>query len=118
MGAGKTTTGAALGRLLERPFVDADEELERRHGATIPELFKRHGELWFRNVEAELTRELLSRPEPSVLALGGGAVMRAETREALARNSFTVLLTIGPDEAWRRASATNRPLARDEAAFR
>jgi shikimate kinase / 3-dehydroquinate synthase len=118
MGAGKTTTGAALGRLLERPFLDVDEELERRHGATIPELFEHRGELWFRNVEAELTRELLDRPEPSVLALGGGAVTRAETREALARHSFTVLLAIDPDEAWSRASATNRPLARDEAAFR
>jgi 3-dehydroquinate synthetase len=118
MGAGKTTTGAALGRLLERPFVDVDEELERRHGATIPELFEHRGELWFRNVEAELTRELLDRPQPSVLALGGGAVTRAETREALARHSFTVLLAIDPDEAWSRASATNRPLARDEAAFR
>jgi shikimate kinase / 3-dehydroquinate synthase len=118
MGAGKTTTGAALGRLLERPFLDVDEELERRHGATITELFEQRGELWFRNVEAELTRELLDRPEPSVLALGGGAVTRAETREALARHSFTVLLAIDPDEAWNRASATNRPLARDEAAFR
>jgi shikimate kinase/3-dehydroquinate synthase len=118
MGAGKTTTGAALARLLERPFVDMDDELERRQGATISQLFDQRGELWFRNAEAELTRELLERLEPAVFALGGGAVMRAETREALARRAFTVLLAIDPDEAWARSSATNRPLAQDEERFR
>jgi 3-dehydroquinate synthetase/shikimate kinase len=118
MGAGKTTTGSALARLLERPFVDVDDELEHRHASTIPELFEQRGELWFRNAEAELTRELLDRPEPTVLALGGGAVMRAETREALARRAFTVMLAVDPDEAWARVSATGRPLARDEESFR
>jgi 3-dehydroquinate synthetase/shikimate kinase len=118
MGAGKTTIGTTLARLLERPFLDVDDEVERRHGSTIPELFEQRGELWFRNAEAELTRELLDGPEPSVLALGGGAVMRAETREALARRAFTVMLAVDPEEAWARVSATGRPLARDEDSFR
>jgi 3-dehydroquinate synthetase len=118
MGAGKTTIGTSLARLLERPFVDVDDELERRHGGTIPELFEHRGELWFRNAEAELTRELLDRPGQSVLSLGGGAVMRAETREALARRAVTVLLAVDVDEAWARSRATGRPLARDEQRFR
>jgi 3-dehydroquinate synthetase/shikimate kinase len=118
MGAGKTTIGDALARLLERPFVDVDDEVERRHGGTISQMFEERGELWFRGAEAELTRELLDRPEPAVLALGGGAVMRAETREALARRAVTVLVDIDADEAWARASATDRPLAQDEERFR
>jgi shikimate kinase/3-dehydroquinate synthase len=118
MGAGKTTVGAEVARLLERPFVDLDSELERHHGATIPELFAERGQLWFRNAESELTRQFLERPEPHVLALGGGAVMRPETREALVQRGFTVLLEIDVDEAWLRVSRSSRPLAQDEETFR
>ena len=74
MGAGKTTVGHELARLVERPFVDVDVELERHHGVTIRELFAERGEAWFRNAEAELTCRLLDGHEPAVLALGGGAV--------------------------------------------
>jgi 3-dehydroquinate synthetase len=118
MGAGKTTIGADVARLLGRPFVDLDVQLEQQEGLTIPELFGERGELWFRNAEAELTQRFLERPEPHVLALGGGAVMRPETREALVRRAFTVLLGIDVDEAWLRVSRTSRPLAQDEETFR
>ena len=118
MGAGKTTVGFDLARQLERPFVDVDVELERRHGLTIAERFEQRGEPWFRNAEAELTRLALASPEPSVLALGGGAIKLPETREALARHAFTALVEVDVDEAWRRVSDTNRPLARDEGEFR
>lgn len=119
MGAGKSTIGFELARLLERPFLDVDEELEREHGATIPELFAQRGEPWFRNAEAAVTRRLLDGHEPAVLALGGGAVMRAETREALARRAFTIHVEIDVEEAWRRVSvASHRPLAADLEQFR
>ncbi len=119
MGAGKTTVGAEVARLCQRPFVDVDAQLEHHHGLTIPELFVERGELWFRNAESELTRELLDRHDPHVLALGGGAVTRPETRAALLARAFTVLLEIDPDEAWLRVSRTShRPLAADEDAFR
>ena len=80
MGAGKTSVGFELARLLERPFVDVDVELEQRHGLTIAEMFEQRGEPWFRNAESELTRSALEAAEPSVLALGGGAVKTPETR--------------------------------------
>jgi 3-dehydroquinate synthetase/shikimate kinase len=120
MGAGKTTVGTDLARLLERPFLDADSELERYHGMSIAEMFSERGEAWFRNEEGRLTRSLLEGPEPFVLALGGGAVTHPETREVLARRAVTVLVEIDVDEAWRRvqASGARRPLAADEAHFR
>jgi shikimate kinase/3-dehydroquinate synthase len=118
MGAGKTSVGFELARLLERPFFDADVELERRHGLAVPEMFEQRGEPWFRNAESELVRALLDRHEPSVLALGGGAVTLPEAREALAHRAFTVLLYVEVGEAWRRVSATSRPLARDQDEFR
>ena len=118
MGAGKTSIGFELARLVERPFVDVDAELERRHGLTVPEMFEQRGEPWFRNAESEQTRELLDRHEPSVLALGGGAVKLPNSRQALAERAVTVLLDIEADEAWRRVSSTGRPLARDEGEFR
>ncbi len=119
MGAGKTTIGHEVARLTERPFLDVDVELERRHGATIPELFAERGEAWFRNAEAELTSRLLDGHAPAVLALGGGAVMRAATREALTRRALTLLVDVDVDEAWRRvAISRHRPLAQDEHGFR
>lgn len=119
MGAGKSTLGAALARSLDRPFVDVDAELERRHEAAVAELFERHGEGWFREAEAELTCRLLDAHEPAVLALGGGAVMRKETRDTLAQRALTLLVEVGADEAWRRVGGrAGRPLAADEGAFR
>ena len=77
MGAGKSTAGAEVARLLGRPFLDVDAVLQEREGASIPELFAR-GEAPFRELESALTRSLLDGHEPAVLALGG-AWMRTPT---------------------------------------
>jgi shikimate kinase/3-dehydroquinate synthase len=120
MGAGKTSIGQELAARLERPFVDVDLELERQHGMTIADMFARHGERWFRNEEGWLTRSLLERAEPAVLALGGGAVVQPETRQALARRAVTLLVDVDVDEAWRRVqvAGAERPLAADEGRFK
>ena len=118
MGAGKTSVGRATAARLERPFVDLDEEIERRGGASIPELFERSGEAAFRAVEEELVVEVLGRRAPVVVALGGGAVLSERTRAALAAAALTVVLDVEPDDAWRRAGNRGRPLAQDEDAFR
>ncbi|MDQ4082165.1 MAG: bifunctional shikimate kinase/3-dehydroquinate synthase [Actinomycetota bacterium] len=100
-----------------RPFVDLDEEIERRHGP-IPGLFERSGEAEFRRIEGELATEALCRDEPSVVALGGGALTSPPTRERLARRAFTVRLTVDVGEAWRRVQGSDRPLVRTEDSFR
>ncbi len=117
MGAGKTTVGVELADRIGRPFVDVDDEIQRRIGP-IDEFFDRYGEDTFRNVEATTLEPLLESGRPHVLALGGGAVTTAETRVALAERAFTLLVEIDPDEAWRRSAKSGRPLARDEATFR
>jgi shikimate kinase / 3-dehydroquinate synthase len=117
MGAGKTTVGREVAARIGRPFVDTDEEIERRHGP-ISKLFEERGEPEFRALEEVVATEALNAPEPAVIALGGGAVLSEATRERLRRRAFTVHLYVDPTDAWRRASAPERPLARDEAAFR
>ena len=117
MGAGKTTLGAALAELLDRPFVDVDAEIEQREETSIAEIFRDSGEGRFRELEEEGIREALRSPEPAVLALGGGALGSAATRVVLRRRAFTVLVEVDPSVAWERASATGRPLAREEGQF-
>ena len=117
MGAGKSTIGREASRLTERPFVDLDEEIEKRHGP-IPKIFDEHGEPEFRRIEEDLAAEVLAADELSVIALGGGAVMSQRTRDALAARAFVLHVEVDVDTAWARVQSTDRPLARDEAAFR
>ena len=116
MGAGKTTIGREVARLLERAFVDLDEEIERRHGP-IPRLFEEQGEPEFRRLEEELVAEVLCREEPCVVALGGGAVLSERSRARLQARAFTVLIELDLPTAWERARGGDRPLASDYETF-
>ncbi|MBD0317563.1 MAG: bifunctional shikimate kinase/3-dehydroquinate synthase [Thermoleophilia bacterium] len=115
MGAGKTTIGREVARLTERPFVDVDEEIVAAHGS-IAELF-RDGEPGFRGIEEEASADALARVEPSVVALGGGALGAAATRARCRERGFTVLLDVDPAEAWRRVAGSDRPLGQSEEEF-
>lgn len=81
-GAGKSSVGRRLAARLRVPFVDADTEIEKAAGMTIAEIFEVHGEPSFRDGEARVIARLL-RGGPHVIATGGGAYMRAETRQAI-----------------------------------
>jgi 3-dehydroquinate synthetase/shikimate kinase len=118
MGAGKTTIGTEVARRLGRPFVDLDHEIERRTGSAVADLFAASGEAGFRAVEEETAAEVLGASEPAVVALGGGAVLAAATRELLAGRAFTVRVEVEPDVAWARSRESGRPLAQGEEAFR
>ena len=118
MGAGKSTLGPAVAERLGRSFVSLDDAIEAGTGTTVADLFQTRGEAAFRAIEQEVAAALLSRAEPVVLELGGGAVGSEATRDALARSAFTVLLDVDPDEAWRRVQGSDRPLARDPERFR
>src|SRR5271167_4887875 len=83
MGAGKSTIGRRLAARLRLPFLDADTEIEAAAGMPIPDIFETHGVSYFRDGEARVIARLLEGG-PAVLATGGGAFMREETRNRIA----------------------------------
>ena len=110
MGAGKTTIGKHLARILSLRFVDSDQEIERRTGATIPWIFDLEGEDGFRSREAAMIDELTQQPG-IILATGGGAVLLAENRLHLRDRGTVIYLTAPLDELFARAGRDrNRPL--------
>jgi shikimate kinase len=110
MGVGKTTVGRRLARELQRPFADADEQLELRAGRTIPAIFREDGEQAFRRLESEVLADLLGRAHPLVVAAGGGVVTQAENRALLGRRAFVVWLRASSAFLAARADPTHRPL--------
>ena len=83
-GSGKTTVGRELARLSGKPFVDLDEEIVRKAGKPIPEIFASQGEGPFRQLEHEVLTEACSR-SGQIIATGGGAVLWSENRAAMRR---------------------------------
>lgn len=111
MGAGKSCIGRRLAERLGRPFLDADTEIEKAAGCSIPEIFERHGEAEFRNGERRVIARLLQSRTPRVLATGGGAYMDAETRAAIRAKGIAIWLRADLDVLLRRtARRDNRPL--------
>lgn len=99
MGSGKSTVGRLLADRLERPFLDADQEIERLHGMPVTDIFRSMGETKFRQMEREYMLGLCHGERQAVVSLGGGAFMQDEIRDACLSTSFVVFLDIGWD-AW------------------
>jgi len=110
MGAGKTAIGRKVATMLSLPFIDSDQEIEGVSRMTVPELFERYGETEFRALEQRVILRLLENG-PQVLSTGGGAVMNAHTREAIAAHGVSVWLKAELDLLMERVSKKqNRPL--------
>jgi shikimate kinase len=108
-GAGKTTVGRVLSRRLAVGFTDVDEMIVERSGKTIADMFLEDGEDAFRALERAVVAEAL-RDVDGVLALGGGSVLAAETRQLL-RGHRVVHLRVGLADGLRRTGmSTARPL--------
>jgi shikimate kinase len=101
MGVGKSSIGRRLAARLGVPFIDADTEIEKAAGMSIPDIFARHGEADFRNGEARVIARLLDSG-PQVLASGGGAVMNADTRAAIKAKGVSIWLKAELDVLMRR----------------
>src|SRR5271167_3285674 len=111
MGVGKSSIGRRLAARLGVPFVDADSEIETAADMSIPDIFARHGEAYFRNGEARVIARLLESG-PQVLASGGGAFMNADTRAAMQAKAVSIWLSADFDVLMRRVSKrkSERPL--------
>ncbi len=111
MGAGKSTVGRRLSARLHLPFLDADSEIELAHaGMTIAEIFANHGEPYFRDGEARVIARLLDHG-PGVVATGGGAVMREETRNRIGAKAVSIWLKADADTIMKRVKRRiDRPL--------
>ena len=88
---GKTTLGKLLSKEYNKEFIDTDMEIVKKAGMEIPEIFKKFGEVYFRNLETQVIKEL-SVKQSLVIATGGGAVLKQENVEALRQNGKIIFI--------------------------
>src|SRR3954447_6221448 len=114
MGAGKSAIGRRLAARLPLPFLDADIEIEAAAGMSIPDIFETHGEPHFRDGEARVIARLLDSG-PAVIATGGGAFMREETRNRIRDKAVSIWLKADVDIIMKRVKPrADRPLLQTE----
>ena len=114
MGAGKSTIGRRLAARLRLPFLDADIEIEAAASMSIPDIFATHGEPYFRDGEARVIARLLDSG-PAVIATGGGAFMREETRTRIRDKAVSIWLKADADVIMKRVKRrADRPLLQTE----
>jgi XRE family transcriptional regulator, aerobic/anaerobic benzoate catabolism transcriptional regulator len=118
-GAGKTTLGAALAKLLRRPLVELDKEIEREAGISLSEVFSLYGQAGYRRIERRCLERMINSQEDIVLTVGGGVVSEPETYKLLLLNCFTIWIKAAPEEHMARVVAQGdmRPMAGHAAAM-
>ena len=116
MAAGKTVVGSALAQLLGYRFRDLDQAIEERAGDKVREIFERHGEARFRDLEHECLKRT-GALEEAVIATGGGTMAYERNRQVMRRLGVSVWLDPGLPtllERLRRSIAADRPLLRNQ----
>ena len=115
MGSGKTTVGSRLARRLDRPFVDSDDQVERRTGRTVRQIFEVEGEEVFRAHESEALAEALATESPAVIAAAGGSVLDEKNRRRMREGGVVVWLCADVETLAERAPrGEHRPLLADD----
>ncbi len=115
MGAGKTTTGRRAAERLGWTYFDSDAEVMKETGHSVPELFADEGEPAFRAAEARVLRDAVTRPDPVVVSVAGGAVLDPANRELIRRSGIVVWLRARPETlAARVGEGVGRPLLDDD----
>lgn len=117
MGAGKTAVGRAVALKLGIPFLDADTEIEKAANMSIPEIFTRDGEKFFREREAQVILRLM-KGSPTILSTGGGAFIEKKNRQAISRYGVSLWLDVEIDLLWSRVkNKDTRPLLKSQDPF-
>lgn len=110
MGSGKSAVAQALSRILPSPVVDTDTLIEEKTGLTVKDIFRRHGESFFRELEFRICREL-SAYRHTIIATGGGIILTETNRRLLREAGFVVWLNATPETLLSRLSNdSSRPL--------
>ena len=92
MGSGKTHVSKILSEKINFKLFDLDKEISRRNKATIPEIFEKRGEIYFRKLEREILEEILASQDNIVLSLGGGTPVYYNNMEIINNNSTSIFL--------------------------
>ncbi len=110
MGSGKSAVGKVVASLINVPFIDADVEIERAAKLSIPEIFERHGEKFFREKEDQVIKRLL-QAMPCILATGGGSFVNKNIRKSIDKYGVSVWLNADLTTLWNRVKhKKTRPL--------
>jgi shikimate kinase len=117
MGCGKSTIANKLSGMVQIPYVDLDEYIEKKAKQTIKQIFETHGEIYFRKLEHTLFIELLNTPDKMIIGLGGGTPCYANNHELLNGEGVTsIYLKASIDTLFNRlvANKSKRPLIADK----
>ena len=106
-GSGKTSIGKLVARLLGMEYIDTDIQIQERAGCSIREIFADQGEEAFRDLETRALADLLASKElpPTLIATGGGIIMRPENREMIKKMGMVIWLAVSPEVATARITA-------------
>ncbi|MGV3483252.1 MAG: shikimate kinase [Planctomycetaceae bacterium] len=110
-GSGKTSVGAWLGRKLVLPVIDLDDRIEQATGKSIRQIFEAEGEAGFREQESIALKSVAVEP-PSIVSLGGGAILREANRQLIAKSGYCVWLDIDANSAFERLANDARTVQR------
>lgn len=111
--AGNTDAGRTLATVLQRPFADADEQLELAVGDTVPRVFRERGEAELRRLEGEVLADLVSRTSPLVVSAAGGTEIGDDLRALLSRSAVVVWLRGSVGSLTQSSDPTHRPRVAD-----
>lgn len=110
MGTGKTAVGKELSRMLDMRVIDIDAEIEKNQKMSINEIFRTHGETYFRDIETQTIKQF-AREDRCIIATGGGAVLRDENMDTLREKGTVFCLNAAPETILERTSRSKeRPL--------
>ena len=110
MGCGKTTIGKKLAKAFEYTFTDMDDEIVKKAGMPITEIFEKYGEAYFRSMETELCGEMSERGG-CVIATGGGVIKNEKNMELLKQNGTVLYIKASPEHIYKNIrNDRSRPL--------
>lgn len=110
MGTGKSTIAKALQDKTGMEIMEMDAEIVKRQGMSISDIFAKHGEGYFRDVESNLLKEMKSEDQ-KIVSCGGGVVLREENSAHMRKSGRVVLLTATPETVYERVKDdTGRPI--------